>query len=198
MRGRLLRVARHGYCAAPSNATLLRNVRPATHARARSTASAQYSNKGWLQAGEIPHGFEGHECASASWLLGRSRLLQVLRPVTGIHYGNVSRCDRRHENRRNYRGRLRAPVHCASLPLGECSGVVCNGWKRFANLPRVPKLWSKNTRKSSDRLAEISCDWRLAWRCAAVAPNLHVDLPWHRHRISRLSDIQRELQASSI
>src|SRR5262244_3562153 len=84
------------------------------------------------------------------------------------------------------------------MPLGECRGAVCNGWKRPADLSRIPKFRRKNTRKSFVQLAEIARDWRLARRCFAMAPDIHVDLYRHGSGLSRLPNLQRQLQAGSL
>src|ERR1700730_12283775 len=81
LRRRLLRIAGHGDSAASADVALLRDVRTATHARARRAPAFADSDESWLQAGQVLDGFESHERTGPSRLLGRSRLFVVLRIV---------------------------------------------------------------------------------------------------------------------
>src|ERR1700733_101584 len=81
LRRRLLRVFGYGDGAASSNPALLRNVRAASYPRTRSPVALADSYEDWLQAGQVPDGFESDEPVGKSRLLGRSGLRVVLRFV---------------------------------------------------------------------------------------------------------------------
>ena len=69
---------------------------------------------------------------------------------------------------------------------------------RGSHLSRFPELWSKDTAERSPRLAQSSCNRRLAGRGTAMAPYLHVDLHRDGPGVQRLPDLQRQLQAGAL
>ena len=78
MRGRLLRVPRHGDRDAPANFALLRNVRPAVDPRARCPRSTHRTHQDRLQTGKVPDRLASQPCSREGRLLGRSGILVVL------------------------------------------------------------------------------------------------------------------------
>src|SRR5260370_27528933 len=84
------------------------------------------------------------------------------------------------------------------MPLGECDFAVRDGGERTADFSGVSELWREDSAEGFVELAEVVCDWRMAWRSVAVAPNVHVDLPCDRGHLSGVPDFQRQLSAGLV
>src|SRR5208283_2523729 len=199
MRGRLLRVARHGHRGASAVFALLRNVRQALDPQTRRSTASEHSHEDWLQAGKVPHRPQSEPCTGKGRLLGRSRLLRILWSVARRDdYGYPRNSNRRREDGRSNSSGLRAPFCGSPLPLGERRSAVRNGRQRVSDLPRFPELRRKNPAKGSTQLAQVFRARWMAGRRAAMAPHLHVDLYRDRTAVYRLPDLQRKLQAGAL
>src|ERR1017187_9767034 len=148
MRGRLLRVARHGHRRAPAVFAMLRNVRQAPDPRTRRSAAFEHSHEDWLQAGKVPHRPQSEPHAGKGRLLGRSRLLRILWSVARRDdYGHPRNSNRRREDGRSNRSGLRAPFCGSPLPLGERRSAVRNDRQRISDLTRFPSFGAKIPQK---------------------------------------------------